>query len=128
MALTHTTAVRNAIADLVVDRVDAGVGAGKITFLTAADAEVAVCPFSDPAFGNAGATVAGRADASAITSDTTAIAGTIAKAVISDSNDLEVFRGTVGTTGSGADFEFNSVIISTNQTVGVTSMTYAAPA
>lgn len=69
MAVTHPTAVRNAIADLVVDGIDAGAAAGTLEFQTAGSVEVATLTFSDPAFG---AAAAGVATASAITSDSSA--------------------------------------------------------
>lgn len=123
MAVTHPTAVRTALADLVVDLIDAGAGAGTLEFQTAGSVQVATLTFSDPAFGNA---VAGVATASAITSDTNATGGTIAKAVIKDSNGTQVTSCSVGT--SGADINLSSVVISAGQTVAVTSLTYTAPA
>ena len=63
MAITLSTAARNAAANAVVDLVDAGSGAGKLVIMTAGDVEVATLTFSDPAFGNA---ASGTATASAI--------------------------------------------------------------
>src|SRR5688572_27131057 len=112
MAVTHPTAVRNAIADLVVDRIDAGAGAGNLIMQTSGDAEVAILTFSDPAFG---AAANGVATASAITADTSALAGTIAKARARDSTNAEVFICSVTATGGGGDIELNSVTISAGQ-------------
>lgn len=124
MALTHTTAVRNALADLVVDLIDAGAGAGYIEFQTSGDAEVATCPFSDPAFG---AAAAGIATASAITDDSSATGGTIAKFRLKDSNDLEVLAGTVTVVSGGGDIELSAVVIAALSTVEMTALTYEAP-
>ncbi len=125
MAVTHPTAVRNAIADLVVDRIDAGSGAGTLEFQTSGDVEVATLTFSDPAFGSASS---GTATASAITSDTSATGGTIAKARAKDSTGTEVFACSVTATGGGGDIQLSSVSVSSGQTVAVSSLTYTAPA
>lgn len=125
MAVTHPTAVRNAIADLVVDRIDAGAGAGTLEFQTSGDVEVATLTFSDPAFGSASS---GTATASAITSDTSATGGTIAKARAKDSTGTEVFACSVTATGGGGDIQLSSVSVSSGQTVAVSSLTYTAPA
>lgn len=124
MSVTHPTAVRNAIADLVVDLIDAGAGAGTIEFQTAGSVEVATLTFSDPAFGAASG---GTAAASAITADASATGGTIAKAVVKDSNGTEVFSCSVTATGGGGDIELNSLVVSAGQQVSLTSLTYTAP-
>lgn len=124
-AVTHPTAVRNAIADLVVDRIDAGAGAGTLEFQTSGDVEVATLTFSDPAFGSASV---GVATASAITSDLIATGGTIAKARAKDSDGTEVFACSVTATGGGGDITLNSVVVSAGQQVSTTSLTYTAPA
>ncbi len=124
-AVTHPVAVRNAIADLVVDRIDAGAGAGILEFQTSGDVEVATLTFSDPAFG---AAASGTATASAITSDTSATGGTIAKARAKDSVATECFACSVTATGGGGDIELSSVVISAGQTVSLSSLTYTAPA
>lgn len=123
MAVTHPTAVRNAIADAVVDLIDAGAGAGTLEFQTSGDVEVATLTFSDPAFG---AAASGTATASAITSDTTATGGTIAKFAIKDSDDTDVIYGSVGT--AGEDINLSSLVVAANDTVSVSSLTYSAPA
>lgn len=125
MAVTHPTAVRNAIADAVVDRIDAGAAAGTLIFQTSGDVEVATLTFSDPAFGSAATAVA---TANAITADSSATGGTIAKARAKDSDGTEVFACSVTATGGGGDIELNSVVISAGQQVSVTSLTYTAPA
>jgi hypothetical protein len=121
-AVTHPTAVRNAIADLVVDRVDAGAGAGTIQFQTSADAQVATLTYSDPAYGNA---AAGTATANSITSDTNATGGTVAKSRHFDSNSTEVFATAVGT--SGSDINMSSLSVGSGDTVSMSSLTYSAP-
>lgn len=125
MAITMTTAARNAAADAVVDLVDAGAGAGKLKiYTTGLGTLLATLTFSDPAFGAAST---GVCTASAITSDTAADdTGTAAVFTVTDSNDAEVFRGTVGT--SGADLNLNTVAITAGVEVSVSSFTYTQPA
>jgi hypothetical protein len=120
-ALTHPTAVRNALADLVVDLIDAGAGAGTLVFQTAGDVEVATLTFSDPAFGAASG---GTATANAITSDTDATGGTVAKARAFSSTPAEVFACAVGT--SGSDINLSSLAVGAGDTVSMSSLTYTA--
>lgn len=124
MSVTHPTTVRNALADLVVDLLDAGAGAGTLEFQTSGNVEVATLTFSDPAFGAASN---GTAAASAITQDTSATGGTIAKAVAKDSNGNQVFSCSVTATGGGGDITLNSVVVSAGQAVSLSSLTYSAP-
>ncbi len=124
MSATHPTGVRNSLADLVVDLIDAGAAAGTLEFQTSGSAEVATLTFSDPAFGSASSAVA---TASAITADSSATGGTITKAVAKDSNGNICFTCTVTATGGGGDIELNSVVVSAAQQVSVTSLTYTAP-
>ena len=126
MAVTHPVAVRNEIANLVVDGIDAGAGAGKLLITTTSTGTtVATLTFSDPAFGGA---TGGIATASAITSSTGAatVGGTAAKAVFTTSTGLQKIYCSVGTTG--ADINLSSVSISAGDTVSISSLTYTAPA
>ena len=121
------------LCDALVDRIDAGAGAGTLVMYDGsvpADADTALSgnnvlatlTFSDPAFGAAGDNTPGAlATASAITSDTSANAGTATFARIFDSNSLIVLQCSVGTTGE--DINLNSVIFSAGQTVALTSLT-----
>lgn len=122
-AVTHPTGVRNALADLVVDLLDAGTGAGTLEIQTSGDVEVATLTFSDPAFG---AAAGGTATASAITDDSSATGGTAAKFVAQDSDTNPCFLGAVGT--SGSDINLSSVAIGATDTVSISSLTYSAPA
>ncbi len=124
MAITHLMALRTTLADVVVDAIDAGAGAGTLIFKTSGDVEVATLTFSDPAFGAASSAVA---TASAITDDSSATGGTTTKFAVEDSNSLEVFFGSVTTVSGGGDIELSAVIITALQTVSMTSLTYTAP-
>jgi len=130
--LTNDSA--SAAADAVVDRIDAGAGAGTIkiyagTIPTNADTALgaqtllATLTFTDPAFGGA---VNGVATASAITSDGSADAtDTATWARIADSTGTTVMDVTVGT--SGDDINFNTVSFVTGATVSITALTYTQP-
>lgn len=124
MAITHPTAVRNAIADLVVDKLDLGTGtaAGRLVFQTAASATVATLPLSNPA---AGAAASGQAVFNAITDDTNAVGGTLAKAEFRDRDATAIILvGVVAV--SGGDINMTSLAVGAGDTVRVTSVTYVA--
>ena len=124
MAVTLTTAARNAACNAIVDLVDAGAGAGTLVFYAAdTTTEVATLTFSDPAFGNA---ATGVATASAITSDTSATGGTTTVAKFLDSDATEVLRCTVGT--SGADINLSNNVVAASETVAITALTVTVPA
>lgn len=122
-AVTHPTTVRNTLCDTVVDLLDAGAGAGFLEFQTSGDVEVATLTFSDPAFGAASS---GTATANSITDDSSATGGTTDRFDAEDSDNTDVFFGSVGT--SGEDINLSSVVIGASDTVSVTSLTYSAPA
>lgn len=127
MALTHVTTIRNALADLVVDAIDAGTAdaAGDLQFATSAFAIIlATLAFANPAFG---AAASGVATASAIATDGAAAGGGSAVIFrIRDRDNVEVLRGSVTATGGGGDIQLSSILIALNDTVAVTAMTYAA--
>lgn len=127
MALTHTTTVRNGIADYVVDSVDGGSGDanGDLVFMTSGDVEVATLAFSSTAFGAASS---GTATAASITADSSATGGTAALFKFQNKSNAEVLRGTVTASGGGGDIEVSSTAIGAGDTVSVSSLTYSAPA
>jgi archaellin len=121
MAVTHSTACRNGIANYVVDQLDGG----NLVYQTSGDVEVATLAFAATAFGDASG---GTATAGTITSDTNATGGTIAKASWQNSSATEVVECSVTATGGGGDIELSSVAISAGDTVSTSSLTYSAPA
>lgn len=121
MGVTLSTAARNAACDAIVDLLDGGT----IEFRTSGDVEVATLGFGTPAFGDA---AAGVATANAITSDTNATGGTIAKASVRDSGDAEIMELSVGTVGSGEDIELTSLVIAATETVSMSALTFTIPA
>ncbi len=118
---TLSTSARNAACDAIVDLIDSGStnSAGQIEFQTSANAEVATCAMSNPAFGSA---ASGTATANSITSDTSATGGTIDHVSIQDRDENEIMQCTIAT-DSSADFQISSLVISSGDTVGVSSLT-----
>src|SRR5580765_6502868 len=125
MSVTHPAAIRTGIADYVVDQIDLNTPPGKIIMQTSGGTTVATLTFSNPAFGAASA---GVATASAITSDTSAVGGTIAKAEFRQGVGTAIVLSSVAATGGGGDITLSSVVVSAGQTVSITSLTYTAPA
>lgn len=127
MALTHSTAARNAIADAVVDLLDVGSTnpSGRLIFKTAGATVLATLPLSATAFGAASS---GVATAAAITSDTNAAnSGTCTVFDLINRNAVVVVSGTVGN-GSGGDINLSSNVITAGDTVSMSALTYTAPA
>lgn len=125
MALTHSTAVRNTLADAVADAVDVGTTNpnGQLVIMTSGDVEVATLNMSNPAYG---AAAAGAVTANAITDDTSATGGTAALFKVVNRDGTEIYRGTVST--SGADLNLSSTTIGAGDTVSVSSLVYTASA
>lgn len=133
MALRLSTKARNAACDAIVDLLDEGSGAGKVTIRTSTqptnvgDAEngnlLGTLTFSDPAFGNS---ATGTATASAITSDTSADdSGTAGHARFMDS-DNEVMFDAECAQGSGT-VNFDNTTIVAGGTIAISSMTVTVP-
>lgn len=118
---THPTNVRIALAEQIRTLLAVGTGLPDIIFETSGDAEVAILEMDAVAFGVPNGSTA-IMTAAAIADDTTAIAGTIDHAVMRDKDDLPVVNLTVAT--SGADINLSSLVIATNDTVRITSLTY----
>jgi len=125
MAITLTTAARNAACNAVVDLIDVGTtdANGDIVIMTSSDVEVATLAFANPAFGNA---ATGVATANAIAADTTATGGTAARFKFQDRNNTEVLRGNVAT--SGSDLNLSSLNIGAGDTISISSFTVTMPA
>jgi len=124
MAVTHPPAVRDGLCNYAVDQLDLNAPPGKLVMLTAGGAVVATLTFTNPAFGNS---AGGTATANAITDDTNAIGGTIAKAELRQGGGAPIIFCTVTAVGGGGDIQMNSVVVSAGQTVRVASLTYSGP-
>ena len=128
MALTHIAALRNALADLVVDAIDVGAtdpnGDLQVATSVAFSTILATLQFAATAFGAASS---GTATANAIASDTNAAnTGSAVSFRLRDRNNAEVLRGTVTATGGGGDIQLSSTGITAGDTVSITSLTYTS--
>lgn len=128
--MTHPTAARNAIADLVVDALDVG-GPGLLKFRLTGTAgspgtAAATLTLSATAFGAASG---GTATAASITSDTNATGNASPVATAT----LETAGGTVwvhcAVAASASDINMTGgLTIGAGDTVSCSSLTYSAPA
>lgn len=122
MAVTYTTAVKNARMDAVAAQIDGGSGAGVLQIGTTSMASVlAEFTLNDPC---AAAASGGVLTLSGFPkSDTSANnTGTAAAARIRDSNGVDIITGlTVGT--SASDINLDSTSITSGQTVTINSAT-----
>jgi len=124
MAVTHPTAIRNDIADLIVGKIDAG-GAGSIEFQTSASGVIATLAFSATAFGNA---ASGIATAAGIADDDDCEPGTVSKFVVKSGAGTTIFEGSVvASGGSGGDIVLSSTSIGDGDTISISALTYEAP-
>lgn len=114
------------MADTVVDRVDAGGGAGKLKVLSAADVLLGTINLPATAFGGS---VAGVAALLGVPLSGTGVAvGNVAKFLFTDFADVTIFGGSVSATGGGGDLTIDNVSIVVGQTFTVTGGSYTAPA
>lgn len=125
MTITHTTAIRNALATVVGDAVDSGSidATGRMIFRTEGGDEVATLALANPAFGDPSN---GTITANAISDDTNAAGGTVTNFRLVDRNGDMVVSGTVTAVGGGGDIELSSTTIGAGDTVSVSSLTYTA--
>lgn len=130
MSTTHTTTMRNAIADFVVDQID-GSDPGNLVFRLTGSAgspgtAVATLTFSNPAFGAASS---GTATANSITQDTNATgnASAVAAATLQDADGVVIAHCAVGASGSDINMT-GGLTIGAGDTVSCSSLTYSAPA
>lgn len=119
MAVTHGTATRTSLATAVLDDIDVGT-AGNLVFRTSGDVEVATCPLSLTSGVVSGAVLTFNA----ISDETDATGGTVAKFTVEDSSAVDVLLGNVQT--SGGDINLSSLVVGAGDTVSVSSLTYTA--
>lgn len=126
MAVTHPTTIRNSLADLVVDLLDAGstYTYPRLVFRDASNNDLCVNNFTGTtAFA---AAASGTSIANNIADGTVSQAGTCTKFMLQDQDGVEVCSGSVSVTGSGGDIELSSVSFAVSDTVTVSSLTYTA--
>ena len=126
MAVTHSTAARNAATDAVTALIGAN---GRLAFrltgtVSAPGAVVALLPLSATAFG---ASASGTATANAITSDTNATgnASPIATATLQTNAGTVVIHCAVAASGSDINMT-NGLTVAAGDTVSCSSLTYTA--
>lgn len=119
--LTLTAAGQNYTCDGLVDQLNGGF----IKIKAANDTLLVTLTFGSPAFGNAGASVDGRAAANAISDGTAVASGTATKATIHKSDDTELFECNVST--SGATINLDTVSIVSGQQYGLSSFNITMP-
>lgn len=126
MAVTHTTAARNAATDAVTALIGAS---GNLVFrlsgtVAAPGTAVATLPLSATAFG---ASASGTAAANAITSDTNAAgnASPVANASLQTSAGTLVIHCAVAASGSDINMT-NGLTVAAGDTVSCSSLTYTA--
>ena len=124
MAVTHTTAARNAATDAVTGLIGA---LGKLAFRTtgtvgAPGTVVATLSLSATAFG---ASATGTATANAITSDTNAAGGTVATATLQTAGGTVVIHCAVAASASDINMT-NGLVVTAGDTVSCSSLTYTA--
>jgi len=126
MAVTHSTAARNAATDAVTALIGAS-GNLKLRLagnIGAPGTVVATCPLSADAFGDSSN---GTATANAISSDTNAAgnASPVANATLETSGGTVVIHCAVGASGSDINMT-GGLTIAPGDTVEVSSLTYTA--
>jgi len=126
MAVTHTTAARNAATDAVTALIGSS---GLLVFrltgtVSAPGAAVATLPLSVDAFADS---VTGTATANAITSDTNATgnASPVATATLQTSGGTVVIHCAVAASGSDINMS-NGLTVASGDTVSCSSITYTA--
>ena len=127
MAVTHSTAARNAATDAVTGLISTS---GKLVFrispstVAAPGTAVATLSLSATAFG---ASATGTATANAITSDTNATgnASAVAFATLQTSAAVIVIQCAVAASGSDINMT-NGLTVAAGDTVGCSSLTYTA--
>jgi hypothetical protein len=115
---TLSTAARNAARAAIDDLIDGGASNGYLAFRTSGDADLLVITLQDPAVGapSSGVSTANppNGEASWVSyAPTPSAGGTCAKVVTCDSDDNVIETFSVGTTGSGEEFEVTSLTFST---------------
>ena len=126
MAVTHSTAARNAATDAVTALIGAN---GRLAFrltgtVSAPGTVVALLPLSATAFG---ASSNGTATANAITSDTNATgnASAVATATLQTNAGTVVIHCAVAASGSDINMT-NGLVVAAGDTVSCSSLTYTA--
>lgn len=125
MAITHSSAIRTELAGLIRDSIDAGAGAGKCVILSPSNVVLATIPWQVPCGTVTGATLTFTITAA---QQDPAIdqTGTAAKFSVQDSDNNEVFAGSISVTGGSGDMTVSSTAFVQGSPVNITGATYTA--
>lgn len=127
MALQHTTAVRNSLANAIATAAAAGSTnpTPQLILETSTGVEVATLNMSATPYGAASS---GSITANAISPDTDATGGDLTggRFRVLDRDGTEVYRGTITGVGDGGDLELSSLVIGAGDTVSLSSLVYSA--
>ena len=127
MAIVHSTAIRNAIANLVVDAIDAGAAAnGTLELLDGAVVDVTI-NLAGTAFGDS---VAGVATAAGLPLSGVAAVGVaeLDNFKIKDGDGTVILTGSVTNKAGAGDIKIDNTMTAAGQTVYVDTLSYTAPA
>lgn len=136
MAVNLSVATRNAMADIVVARLDLDAGPASIALRTGASPGadnaatgtlLATLAFNDPSFAAAALGVA-TMDNTPVLSAVGVAAGTAGYFRMTDNSGDVVMDGTITATGGGGDLELNTTTISVGLAVEITAGTITQPA
>lgn len=129
MALTHSTAARNAMIDAVVDLVDVGTtdATGDLRVLDS-PTEVVIIALNNPAFGAGATGVATLDNTGPPSANATAAGAAIDSFEFRDRDNTVIWSGTISGSGGGGDIEATNTNVANGQQVDLTSYTHTAPA
>lgn len=129
MAITHSTATRNAQADATDDQVNSGTTDTEGDFAvieSTGPTDLIVFALNDPAFG---AAASGQITLNGTPISATAAAtGTADEFEVRDKDNAKVYGGTVTGTGGGGDVEIDNTSVSSGQSAELSSHSYSAAA
>lgn len=128
MAITHSTATRNAMGDAMGDQVDAGTTDAQGDFVlieSSGPTDLVEINLQNPAFGSPSTGV--KPLAGTPLENTASSSGTADTFEIRNRDNAAVIDGTVTGTGGGGDVEIDVTSISSGQTIELDSLTWTAP-
>ena len=123
MAVTHNSTARNLMADQVTALLDAGATFGRLLMKDSGSTTVVNMQMGSSAFGVA---TSGICTAETIVDSTALLAATVVEGVLSASCSTEHILFLISSTGGAGDLQLSSNILSSGQTVSITSLTYTA--
>ena len=118
MAVTHGQSTRDSLAQALLDQIGTS---GFLEFRAANETVIATLPLS----ATAGTRASEDVTFNAITSDTNAVGGTVARAAITTSASAIILQCDVALTNS--DINMSSLVVGPSDTVACTALVYTAP-